>query len=105
MATFIHLPSSKICTGYTFRRKFAALLEDSRADITFIKRHAERKSSPIVKNYLEDSTEQRNLIACRFLEKIKSSNYINLKITKEYVLVFVFQGHLDYCLNSFYFSK
>lgn len=67
IARFLELPNPNLYTGHCFRRSSATLLADAGANLTTIKRHGGWRSSTVAEGYIEDSLENKNLIAQKLL--------------------------------------
>ncbi|KAJ8956968.1 hypothetical protein NQ317_000001 [Molorchus minor] len=67
IARILKLPNSELYIGHCFRRTSASLLADSGANLCTIKRHGGWKSSSVAEGYLEDSLENKKMIACHIL--------------------------------------
>lgn len=67
IARFLELPNPKLYTVHCFRRSSATLLADAGANLTTIKRHGGWRSSTVAEGYIEDSLENKNLIAQKLL--------------------------------------
>lgn len=64
---YLQLPDVESYTGHCFRRSSAALLADSSADITTLKRHGGWSSSSVAKAYIEESIENKIKIATKII--------------------------------------
>lgn len=63
IATFLELPNVKNYTGHSFRRTSATLLVDAGGDILSLKRHGGWRSTTVAEGYIEDSIENKKLVA------------------------------------------
>lgn len=81
IATFIGLANPSSYTGHCFRRSSATLLADSGADILKIKRHGGWKSSTVAEGYVEDSVENKRLIAANILGETSNENHAQITAT------------------------
>jgi integrase len=74
IAKYLGLPNSKEYTGHCYRRSSAALLANSGADISMLKRHGGWKSATVAESYVADSIENKNKISKSISGAVTSSN-------------------------------
>lgn len=68
IALFLKLPDASLYTGHCLRRSSATLLADAGANITTIKRHGGWRSTAVAESYIENSVENKTIIANQVLQ-------------------------------------